>query len=63
MFEYSKQNFQDLQEKNIKPSAKITIYFAFFNYIYFQVVQRADARDLLGAQSPQLTFTNITPSK
>lgn len=59
MFEYSKQNFQDLQEKNIKPSAKITIYFAFFNYIYFQVVQR----DLLGAQSPQLTFTNITPSK
>jgi len=52
------------KERKSKPSAKkVTNDFAFLNYISFQLVQRADEWDLLGAQSLQLTFINIAPSK
>lgn len=41
----------------------MTNYFAFLNYISFQLDPRAYERDLLGVQSLQLTFINTAPSK
>lgn len=51
------------KERESQPSAKkVTNYFVSL-HISFQLVQRADEWDLLGAQSLQLTFINIAPSK